>query len=79
MNFKTKILLIVACLSTNHAYPMETVFEWKYIDFDWPSEAMKQAYVAKQWYNYTAIIPGDINRSKGKSFQNFNCFDQFYN
>ena len=42
---------------------LRTMFQWKYIDFDWPSHAIKQQYIQNGIYDYTAIVPIDVDYS----------------
>ncbi|KAJ8687047.1 hypothetical protein QAD02_022841 [Eretmocerus hayati] len=65
MNF---LLLICAVAilpeSIKAAANLETAYQWRYIDYVWPSEDVKQDAIATGAYNYTNIMPMDVDVAK---------------
>ena len=47
---------------------LQTVHEWKYLDFLWLSEEHKENAIRNGQYNFTRLIPSDFAVSKGKFF-----------
>lgn len=44
---------------------LSTLAEWKYFDFDWPNPQVKQEYLEKGEYNFSNIVPIDVDYSNG--------------
>ncbi|XP_060832417.1 major royal jelly protein 2-like [Bombus pascuorum] len=47
---------------------MRVVYEWRYIDFDFGSEARRQAAINSGEYNYTTVNPIDVDRWRNLTF-----------
>ncbi|KAJ8687041.1 hypothetical protein QAD02_022835 [Eretmocerus hayati] len=43
---------------------MDTVFQWRYIDYTWPSDDAKREAILSGAYNYTQVVPMDIDVSQ---------------
>ena len=60
------LLITKSVLSYHTKEPLILEYEWKYIDFDWPSPEIKQQYVDSGDYNFTKIVPIDVDRETSK-------------
>ncbi|KAJ8683554.1 hypothetical protein QAD02_019346 [Eretmocerus hayati] len=56
----TSSLLVVLASSEN----LETAFKWRYIDYNWPSEAIRSEAISTGAYNISATIPLDVGVSQ---------------
>ena len=63
-------LISVSSCSAN-LKKMQTVFQWKYVDYVWPSEEYKQAAIANGDYDYKNVIPMDFAVARGTNIFNF--------
>lgn len=45
---------------------LHTLFEWKYIDFDWLMPRTREEYIRRGDYNFSNITPIDVDLSIGK-------------
>ncbi len=63
--YTASILIVVATVQS-----LETVYQWKYIDYLWNSKEHKEKYVKSGEYNHTKIMAVDVDRAKGKSHHN---------
>ncbi|XP_046412041.1 major royal jelly protein 1-like isoform X1 [Neodiprion fabricii] len=53
--------IFLACVAwSSAAADLETIYEWKYIDYVWESDAEKEAAVANGTYDYTNIVVVDV-------------------
>ena len=60
------LLITKSVLSYDAKEPLTLEYQWKYIDFDWPSPKIKQQYIDSGDYNFTKIIPIDVDREPSK-------------
>ncbi|KAJ8687090.1 hypothetical protein QAD02_022884 [Eretmocerus hayati] len=65
MNLCTSVIIVATSLTivSSAARKMNTIFQWRYIDFTWPSRAVKQEAIRTGAYNYSEVIPMDIDVS----------------
>ncbi|XP_058808636.1 major royal jelly protein 3-like isoform X2 [Phymastichus coffea] len=43
---------------------LKTIYEWKYIDYMWESPAQKERYLQNGEYDYTNIVPIDVDKAR---------------
>lgn len=60
--FAIALLATALCVG---AYELETKYQWKYFDYKYPSEDFKANYKKYGYYNYSNIIPNDVNYAPG--------------
>lgn len=46
---------------------LQTVHQWKYMDFLWDTEEQRLEAARSGEYNYTRVIPSDVAVAKGRS------------
>jgi hypothetical protein len=44
---------------------LQTVYEWKYLDFLWESDEQKQNAIGAGEYNLSRVLPSDLALAKG--------------
>ena len=59
------LLLILCCAAKAVTAELQTVHEWKYLDFLWDSEEHKLAATKSGEYNFTRVLPSDLAVAKG--------------
>ncbi|KAJ8676184.1 hypothetical protein QAD02_011970, partial [Eretmocerus hayati] len=77
MRYPTFVInfLTITCLAFVEG-SLETVYQWKYFDFVWPSESVKEQAIIDGSYNYSVIRPYDIDVSQdGRVFMSFPFFN----
>ncbi|KAJ8664385.1 hypothetical protein QAD02_006047 [Eretmocerus hayati] len=68
-------LVVIVVTSVLSDASIQTVFQWRYFDFVWPSESAKQQAVRDGSYNLSQVIPSDIDIAKdGRVFISFVFF-----
>ncbi|KAJ8688050.1 hypothetical protein QAD02_023845 [Eretmocerus hayati] len=60
------IIYIISLLLVAVVGQLETIFQWRYIDYVWPSEAEKQQAIQSGDYNVTEPMPMDFAVSQDK-------------
>lgn len=45
---------------------LETIYEWKFIDYLWDSSEQQQWYLKNNRYVYQSIVPIDVDLARGK-------------
>lgn len=58
--------LFVAVVVANAGAELQTVYEWKYMDYLWDSEQQRIDAARSGAYNYTRVVPSDVAVAKGK-------------
>ena len=68
MNYLISFLLTFISISSSFANlkKLDIVYKWKYIDFVWPSEELKNSAISNGDYNYKNIIPMGFAKAPGK-------------
>ncbi|KAJ8683714.1 hypothetical protein QAD02_019506 [Eretmocerus hayati] len=65
MNFLISVIVIGCSFATNLAQsPIETIFQWEYIDYDWPSQAEREEALRNGSYDPIKVIPNDVDVSQ---------------
>lgn len=63
MKLSLGILILVVVTVTSHK--LETVYEWKHIDYLWDSNEQKERYIRNGDYDYENIVPIDVDKAQG--------------
>ncbi|NP_001154975.1 major royal jelly protein-like 7 isoform X1 [Nasonia vitripennis] len=64
-------ILLASSMLVSAGY-MDTLFEWKYVDYLWESEARRQEAINSGAYDFSRILPMDVDKSKdGRIFVSF--------
>lgn len=56
-------ILIASCTAVLAVRQMDTIYEWKYIDYSWTSDDHRYQAIKSGQYNYTRILPMDVDKS----------------
>ena len=67
------LLIIKSVVCYYKQNPLILEYQWKYIDFDWPSPEIRQQYINSDDYNFTRIVPIDVDREPSKFLMRINC------
>lgn len=67
------ILLASSSMLVSAGY-MDTLFEWKYVDYLWQSEAKRQEAIDSGAYDFSRVLPMDVDKSKGITQKKYNLF-----
>ena len=59
------LALVAGSCALASAGQMDTLFEWRYIDYLWPSEAARTAAIQSGAYDYSRILPMDVDKAPG--------------
>jgi hypothetical protein len=60
------VFIFASSLMLISAGHMDSIFEWKYIDYLWISEVVRQEAVQNGTYDFSRILPMDVEKSRGK-------------
>ena len=61
-----KILILACLIIFVKCQKLQTVYEWKYVDYLWESDLQKQQFIQSGNYNYTHINLLDVDVAMGK-------------
>ncbi|XP_058797669.1 major royal jelly protein 1-like [Phymastichus coffea] len=69
MQILSHTLVLFTSLMLVSAISMDTIYEWKYVDYVWGSEARRKQIINTGEYNASEVIPMDVNKaSDGRVF-----------
>ena len=60
--------LLWFCVSVSAALasrPLETVYEWRHIDYLWDSNEQKERFIKNGDYDHENIVPIDVDKAQG--------------
>lgn len=61
-------LSLASATKPHHLKPnLQTVYEWKYIDYLWESEVQEKEFIETGKYDHKNLIPIDVDKAKGKT------------
>ncbi|KAJ8669798.1 hypothetical protein QAD02_001057 [Eretmocerus hayati] len=69
------IISFISCIEASPTDKLQTVYQWRYFDYVWPSESDKQNAIRNGVYNYSQIIPMDVDVAQdGRVFISLNYY-----
>ena len=60
-----RLFLITFLINNIYCQHLHTLYQWKYFDYTWPSENMKNEFIRNGDYNYKTNVPIDVDRAPG--------------
>lgn len=61
------VLVTSAVLISAGTGKLDTVYEWKYVDYDWESPTRRLEAINSGEYDFSRVLPMDVDKAPGKN------------